>query len=119
MNSCNNQQPENKTNKPVVILNSDELKIIAEIFLKQGTYDLMKPIFEKVVKGSQAEDGCIYYDIHQDVSDTTNTKYVMVEIWKDQNAIDIHNETPHFNEFKEASKNYIDKMNVTILKVAQ
>lgn len=122
MNSCNKQSSEAKElvpNAPYVALTGDELKIVAEITLKPDVNEVMKPIFEKVVAGSQAEEGCIYYDLHQDISDTTNTKYVMVEIWKNQAAIDIHNESPHFKTFKQASADYIDHMRVLVLKVSK
>lgn len=122
MNSCNKQNPEineKPSEAPYVALSGDELKIIAEITLKPNVSEAMKPIFEKVVSASQAEDGCIYYDLHQDISDTTNTKFVMVEIWKNQEAINSHNETPHFNTFKQASADYIDNMKVSILKISK
>lgn len=123
LTNCNQQTPNNMNtttnNMPNVVLSGDELKIVAEINLKPDAWKAMKPVFEKVIAGSQAEEGCIYYDLHQDVSDTTNTKYVMVEIWKNQEAIDFHNETQHFKTFKQASEDYIDSMRVTILKIAK
>lgn len=122
MNSCNKQLSDAKEttpNKPSVTLTGDELKIIAEITLKPDASQAMKPIFEKVVAGSQAEEGCIYYDLHQEISDTTNTKFVMVEIWKDQAAINSHNETDHFKTFKQASADYIDSMRVITLKLSE
>lgn len=122
MNSCNQQTPASKgldEKSPKVVLTGDELKIVAEITLKPDAFEAMKPIFEKVIAGSQSEEGCIYYDLHQDITDTTNTKYVMVEIWKDQKAIDSHNETQHFKTFKQSSQGYIDSMRVSILKVAK
>ena len=97
----------------------NQLKIIAEITLKPGTAQAMKPIFEKVIAGSQAEEGNVYYDLHKDIADTTDTKYVMLEVWKDQVAIDIHNETPHFKAFVQASSDYVADMRVVIVKVVK
>lgn len=96
---------------------NNELKIVAEITLKPNTWEVMKSIFENVVTSSQAEAGCISYNLHKDITDTTDTKFVMLEIWKDQAAIDMHNESTHFKAFKQAAADYIANMKVTILKM--
>lgn len=100
-------------------LSGDELKIIAEIYLKPDAFKSMKPVFEKLIAGSQAEEGCIYYDLHIDIADTTNTRFVMLETWKDQEAIDAHNESEHYKNFSRVGKDYIDSTKVTIVKVSK
>lgn len=97
----------------------NQLKIIAEINLTPGSAKAMRPIFEKVIAGSQAEEGCIYYDLHKNIADTTDTQYVMIEVWKDQEAIDAHNESQHFKTFKQSAGDYIDSMKVTIVQVTK
>lgn len=100
-------------------MNGDELKIIAEIYLKPDAFKSMKPVFEKLIAASQAEEGCIYYDLHIDIADTTNTRLVMIETWKDQEAIDAHNESDHYKNFSRVGKDYIDSTRITILKVSK
>ena len=97
----------------------NQLKIVAQITLKPNAMESMRPVFEKVIAGSQAEEGCIYYDLHKEVSDSTNTKYVMLEIWKDQAAIDLHNESQHFKTFVQTASDYLEGLNITVLKVAK
>lgn len=97
----------------------NQLKIIAEITLKPNAMESMRPVFEKLIAASQAEEGCIYYDLHKDMSDTTNTKYVILEIWKDQQAIDAHNESHHFKTFQQTSGDYIEDLSITVLKVSK
>ncbi|MDD2646188.1 MAG: putative quinol monooxygenase [Bacteroides sp.] len=94
----------------------EQIKIVAEFTLKKGTADKIKPIFAAVVKGSQAEDGCVYYNIHKDINDTTDTKYVMIETWKNQEAINKHNLTPHFKTFIQESEPYFESTRVLLLK---
>lgn len=119
LSSCTNTTNESVENRSAINLSGDELKIVAEIYLKPDAFKSMKPIFEKVIAGSQAEEGCIYYDLHSDVSDTTNTKFMMLEVWKDQAAIDIHNETPHYKNFSKVAKDYIDSLKVTVVQVSK
>lgn len=93
----------------------DELKIVAIITIKPEAVNDILPIFQAVVQGSQEEEGCISYNLHQDISDST--KFVMLEEWKSQSAIDSHNNTDHYKTFKEASKDLIVKSDVSILKL--
>lgn len=118
-------------NKPSKDINNDratvqpfanteaQMKVVAEITLKPNALESMNPVFEKVIAGSQAEEGCIYYDLHKDTADSTDTKFVMLEIWQDQAAIDAHNESQHFKTFVQTSDDYIENMKVTVLKVAK
>jgi len=93
----------------------DELKIVAIMTVKPEAIKDILPIYQKLVQGSQEEDGCIFYNLHQDVSDST--KFVMLEEWKSQAAIDFHNNTEHYKAFQEASKGMIEKSEVSILKL--
>ena len=93
----------------------DELKIVAIMTVKPEAVQKILPVFQAVVTGSQEEEGCIFYNLHQDINDST--KFVMLEEWKSQEAINFHNNTEHYKAFKEASKDMIDKSEVTILKL--
>lgn len=117
LSSCTNKIANNT--QTANELSGDELKIIAEIYLKPDAFKSMKPVFEKLIAGSQAEEGCIYYDLHIDIADTTNTRFVMMETWKDQEAIDTHNESEHYKNFSRVAKDYIDSTKVTVVKVSK
>lgn len=93
----------------------DELKIVAIMTVKPECIEDIKPIFQAIVTGSQEEDGCIFYNLHQDINDPT--KFVMLEEWDSQEAIDFHNNTEHYKTFKEASKGMIEKSEVSVLKL--
>ncbi len=116
LSSCRNNLSESTSSE---VLTGDELKIVAEIHLKPDAFKSIKPAFEKLIAGSQAEEGCIYYDLHADVTDTTNTKFMMIETWKDQAAIDFHNESDHYKIFQKVAKDYVDTTIVTVLKISK
>lgn len=96
---------------------NEKVKIVAEITLKPNTWEVMKPIFDDLITNSQAEAGCISYDLHIDITDTTNTKFVMLETWKDQTAIDLHNESAHFTTFNQVAADYIANIKVIFLRM--
>ncbi|MFP7479344.1 putative quinol monooxygenase [Terribacillus saccharophilus] len=57
---------------------------------------------EAVMQGSQAEAGNNSYDLFQDPKDANS--FVMVENWKDMEAVQAHNTSSHFQKFSEAAK---------------
>lgn len=119
LSSCDKKNESSDKEVQCQIHSENELKIVAEITLKPNAMESMRPVFEKVIAASQAEEGCIYYDLHKNTADTTNTKFVMLETWKDQAAIDLHNESQHFKTFVQTAGDYIDDMKVTVLKIAK
>ncbi|RFU60234.1 putative quinol monooxygenase [Bacillus sp. V59.32b] len=52
---------------------------------------------KQVMAGSKAEEENISYHLYED-PEQTNT-FVFVEVWKDEKAIEKHEETPHFKTF--------------------
>lgn len=78
----------------------DELLIIANVTAKAEYKDELMKAFEKVVEGTRKEAGNVSYDLYVDTSNPL--KFTIVEVWKSQDAINIHNETEHFKEFVKA-----------------
>jgi len=120
--ACNNKGKENLDKdagtlvvKDMYERTGDELSIVAVMKVKPEAIKEIMPIFQALVQGSQEEDGCISYNLHQDINDST--RFVMLEEWKSQEAIDFHNTTEHYKKFKELSKDIIEKSEVTILKL--
>ncbi|MGP7816609.1 putative quinol monooxygenase [Niallia sp. 01092] len=60
---------------------------------RDGFLAEIKPL----ITGSQAEAGNISYQLYEEV-DSANT-FIMVESWKDEQAVKIHNQQPHFTNF--------------------
>ncbi len=48
---------------------------------------------ELILKSNQ-EIGCVYYDLH--TQDTNENLLTFVELWKDKEAIELHNNSEHF-----------------------
>lgn len=91
-----------------------ELKIVATIIVKAANQDELEKVFHSLVDETRKEQGNISYDLHQDVKDPL--KYVILEVWKSQDAIDSHNETPHFKAFVAAVDGKVDSLTVDVIK---
>ncbi len=68
--------------------------IVAKFQVKQGQEEKFLKLVNELVEASQKEKGCIEYILHKDVKKALN--YCIIEKWKDQAAIDEHNNTKHF-----------------------
>ncbi len=70
------------------------IKIIAKNYVKEGNTDEFKKIAMELVVKSQAEDGCIYYNLHEKVGEPNVLTFI--ECWESQEIIDKHGQTEHF-----------------------
>jgi quinol monooxygenase YgiN len=120
LSSCNQQQAKNSETTepaPVIVektveLPADAVRIAAIVTLKDEAFtaDFEKAAAE-VVTGSRAEEGCVYYELGKS---STPLTYAFIEVWKSQDAINIHNETPHFKAFVKAIEGKAD-LNVCVM----
>lgn len=77
-----------------------ELTIIANIHAKADQIEMVRGALLRLVPPTQAETGCINYDLHQDDEDPAH--FIMYEKWQDRASWQAHVETPHFAAFKTA-----------------
>jgi quinol monooxygenase YgiN len=59
-----------------------------------------------LVAGSQAEEGNISYNLLENLQKPN--RFMMIEEWKDQQAVDFHNQTEHFTHFGSISVSFFD-----------
>lgn len=87
-------------NKQVAVKQSVEnpkMMIIAKVSVKPDkTRDFIAAARE-IIEKSNNEAGCSFYQLYQDPYD--NSKFVFVEEYKNQAAVDAHFATEHFNGF--------------------
>ena len=73
-----------------------DLIVVATITAKAGHEAAVKAALERVVVSSRAEAGCLRYDLHVDLAKPAS--FVMLEAWRDAEALAVHEATPHFQE---------------------
>lgn len=62
---------------------------------------------QPLMASSRAETGNIFYTLYKQMD--APQKYVFIEHWKDQAAIDFHNATTHFQAFAAKIDVYFDQ----------
>ena len=76
------------------------LTIVATVVVKPEYKDDVLKAIKTVVDATRKETGNIFYDVFEDVKNPL--KFVFLEMWKSQAAIDEHNKAAHFKEFVKA-----------------
>ena len=70
------------------------IKIVAKKLVKEGKVQEFKEIVGELVEKSLAEEGNVFYSIN--VSTKNPRMLAFIECWRDQETLDIHNATEHF-----------------------
>ena len=70
------------------------IKIVAEWFVKPESREKFLELCEEIVEGTRAEEGNISYELHENIADPNHLTFI--EEWKDQEALNIHDNSDHF-----------------------
>ena len=68
--------------------------LIVNFKVKEDKKDAFMDVIGRLIEGSQNEAGNIEYDLFADMGDAN--KFVLLEKWKDQAALDFHKTTDHY-----------------------
>lgn len=83
---------------------------------KEGFEEQLLLELKKVQMASREEAGCIKYDVHQAVEDYT---FVLYEVWKNNEALDSHIQSKHYQEYRKNISNIVSTREVYRLKTIQ
>lgn len=70
------------------------IKIVARQVIRKECIAKYRKLTKELVEKSQAEAGNVMYTSNQSIED--ERVHCFIEIWKDQEAIDMHNASEHF-----------------------
>ncbi len=78
-----------------------KLTIIANITAKEGKIDLVKSELKKLIDVTRAEDGCINYDLHQDIQNPAH--FMFYENWETRELWEKHMGNQHLKDYLAAT----------------
>jgi quinol monooxygenase YgiN len=107
--ACTKKQPapaETSSFEPVADTLSKKM-ITAKIFIKPENVADFIEAAKVMIDSSNAEPGCESYMLYQNPYD--NTKFIFVETWKDQAAIDAHFAMPYFVAWGPKTKDWLSQ----------
>ena len=73
---------------------------------KEGSEVKMKELLTAMVVPSQAEKGCMFYEIFQ--YENNRKRFMAVETWADEAALDGHKASAHYKVYKSSYEPFCD-----------
>jgi quinol monooxygenase YgiN len=70
-----------------------DLQVVAVITAKSGSEQLVGDALNALVEPTRAEPGCLSYHLFESAADPT--AFITVEMWRSQDDLDAHLQTPH------------------------
>ncbi|RKS87476.1 quinol monooxygenase YgiN [Orbus hercynius] len=90
-----------------------QIHIVAMFTIKPEFNEQFKLEFKQLVAASRQEEGCLQYDLHQDIKDPHT--YIFIETWQSKQAIERHNAQSHFKQFAKFTEGKVAKKAVHLM----
>lgn len=87
------------------------ITLVANINAKPEHAEHLKSELLKLAKASQAEQGAMQYNIHQDNDNPNN--FITYEVWESHELMEQHGQSEHFQNFVKVTKDMIDDTKMT------
>lgn len=71
--------------------------IVAKFNVQSNKKEIFLKYAAQLIKSSRKEEGCHSYTLYQDINH--GNYYTFIEVWKNQEAINLHNQSDHFRDF--------------------
>jgi quinol monooxygenase YgiN len=91
-------------------MGDQQLTIVAIILAKEGKRELVKAELIKLIDITRAEEGCINYDLHQDINDPN--LFLFYENWTSRELWLKHMDNSHLADYKKATEGAVARFEV-------
>ena len=94
------------------------LTLIAKLPIQEGKMDEALAAFATLIPEVAKEPGTVLYSVNKDKANPN--QLVVVEQYKDKEALNIHSSTPHFKAFASAGSSFLaGKPEISLLEEVQ
>lgn len=91
----------------------EQIAVTAILKPIEGQEEAALHVLQEVLVGSRNEEGNIQYDVHQSIEDST---FVIYEVWKDQQAIEMHINSEHYEKYRQNIGSLLESREVYKMK---
>jgi len=91
-----------------------EIRVVATMVAKPESLAEVEIALLRVVAPSRQDPGCVSYVLHQDMAEPT--RFVFIETWASQQALDQHNQTAHLQQLIKQVKPLLSVLDVKLLQ---
>ncbi|WP_028974206.1 putative quinol monooxygenase [Spirochaeta cellobiosiphila] len=75
---------------------NEEISVCAKFTVKEGAVDTVISKLQKLIDHTRTEEGCIKYDLHQDLANPRS--FVFYEVWANKDALKAHGDSDNFKQ---------------------
>lgn len=72
------------------------IKVTAKCTIKKDSVETFKTVISQIVDGARTENGCIAYELFQDLKD--DTVFMLIEAWENAENLEAHAKAGENNE---------------------
>ena len=88
--------------------------VVGDIVANEGSEAKLKEELQKLLEPTRAEDGCIQYDLHEDLTDSGH--FIFYEQWETKEHLQAHFQSPHAMALGEKAGDLVKSLKVSQLK---
>ena len=81
------------------LMPENTIRVVARLVARPDTIDEVRSLLEGLLEPTRKEQGCLAYELLQNVDDPTD--FTFVEEWTGKEVLTAHFLTPHFQEARE------------------
>jgi quinol monooxygenase YgiN len=93
---------------------SSPITLIAALTALPGHAEAVESSLRQLVPPSQAEAGCLQYNLHRHQEQAN--RFIMVEQWLDAEALNAHQQTAHFKHFVETCGSLLEPVDHQLMQ---
>jgi len=94
---------------------SKQLPLIVKFVVKKEKLDFVKYELLKILGPTRKENGCILYELHQDLDNPYI--FMFYEIWENEDYWKAHDKQQHIVEFKKAIEKSVENISYNKLTI--
>ena len=87
--------------------------VVASIRARADRIPQVQAELEKLVSITRGEEGCLQYDLHQDLEDPTH--FLFYENWETREHWEAHTKAPHLVAYKAATEDDVARSELYLL----
>ena len=88
-------------------MSENGVRVVAHFVAKPESVEDVKAILTDMIDPTRAEDGCVTYELLQNIADPTD--FTFVEEWRSKVDLDRHAESEHIKTGRELVKEHLAK----------
>jgi quinol monooxygenase YgiN len=88
------------------------IKVVAKNKINVDKVEIVLSLYEELVNATREEEGCIAYELFQDVEDPS--VLTMIEEWEDKPSLDQHMKTEHFMRIVPMVGKFVEESSLNI-----